>query len=78
MIKIENWWQSVDKLNFIFILALGLTGVILSFSVNERFYLINRHSVFFIIGLFLLIFLSHLDDKNIRRRFTIYLLSWII
>ena len=67
MIKIENWWQSVDKLNFIFILALGLTGVILSFSVNEKFYLINRHSVFFIIGLFLLIFLSHLDDKNIRR-----------
>ena len=59
MNKIENWWQSVDKLNFIFILALGLTGVILSFSVNEKFHLINRHSVFFIIGLFLLIFLSH-------------------
>ena len=50
MNRIDNWWQSVDKLNFIFILALGLTGVILSFSVNEKFYLINRHSVFFIVG----------------------------
>ena len=67
MNRIDNWWQSVDKLNFIFILALGLTGVILSFSVNEKFYLINRHSVFFIVGLCLLIFLSNLDDKNIRR-----------
>ena len=67
MNKIENWWQSVDKLNFIFILALGLTGVILSFSVNEKFYLINRHSIFFIVGLFLLIFLSNLDDKNINK-----------
>ena len=67
MKKIENWWQSVDRLNFIYILSLGVTGVILSFSVNEKFYLINRHSIFFIIGLLLLIFLSQLDDKNIRR-----------
>ena len=45
---IENWWLSIDKLNFIFILALGITGVILSFSVNnENIYYINRHSIFF-------------------------------
>jgi len=64
---LNNWWQSIDRLNFIFILALGLTGVILSFSVNEKFYLINRHSIFFIFGLFFLIFISHLNDKNVRR-----------
>ena len=44
---IENWWLSIDRLNFIFILALGITGVILSFSVNnENIYYINRHSIF--------------------------------
>ena len=64
---IENWWLSIDKINFILIISLGITGVILSFSVNENFYYINRHSVFFIIGIFLLIFFSQLGDKNIRR-----------
>jgi len=64
---IENWWLSIDKINFILIISLGITGVILSFSVNENFYYINRHSIFFIISIFLLIFFSQLGDKNIRR-----------
>ena len=64
---IENWWLSIDKLNFIFIISLGVTGVILSFSLNEHFYYINRHSVFFIFSIFLLIFFSQVGDKNIRR-----------
>ena len=72
---VENWWTSIDKLNFIFIISLGVTGVILSFSVNENFYYINRHSVFFIIGILLLVFFSQLGDKNIRR---ISLVSFII
>ena len=38
---IEKWWLSIDKLNLIFIISLGVTGVILSFSVNENFYFIN-------------------------------------
>ena len=75
MKKIENWWQSIDRLNFIFILSLGLTGIVLSFSVSEKFYLINRHSIFFIVGIVLLIYLSQLDDKNIRR---ISLLGFIL
>tara|TARA_Y100001970_G_scaffold142135_1_gene174883 strand:- start:17173 stop:18222 length:1050 start_codon:yes stop_codon:yes gene_type:complete len=75
MRKIENWWMAIDKINFVFILALGLTGVILSFSVNEKFYIINRHSIFFIIGIFLLIILSQISDKNIRR---ISLIGFII
>lgn len=64
---IENWWLSIDKINFILIISLGITGVILSFSVNENFYYINRHSIFFIISIFLLVFFSQLGDKNIRR-----------
>ena len=64
---IENWWLSIDKLNFILIISLGITGLILSFSVNENFYYINRHSIYFVISIFLLVFFSHLGDKNIRR-----------
>ena len=64
---IENWWLSIDKLNFILIISLGITGVILSFSVNENFYYINRHSIFFISSIVLLVFFSQLGDKNIRR-----------
>ena len=64
---IENWWLSIDKLNFILIISLGITGVILSFSVNENFYYINRHSIFFIISILLLVFFYNLGDKNIRR-----------
>ena len=64
---IENWWLSIDKINFILIISLGITGVILSFSANENFYYINRHSIFFIISIFLLVFFSQLGDKNIRR-----------
>ena len=67
MNKIENWWQSIDKINFILIFFLGVTGVILSFSVNENFYFINRHTIFFISGISILIFFSQLQNKNIRR-----------
>ena len=61
-----NWWNSIDRINFILILSLGFTGLILSFSVNENFS-INRHSVFFIITILLLFFISDLNNKNIRR-----------
>jgi len=75
MKNIENWWTSIDKLNFIFIISLGITGVILSFSVNENFYFINRHIFFFIVGICLLIFFSQIGDKNIRR---MSLISFVI
>jgi len=39
---IENWWLSIDKFNFIFIISLGVTGVILSFSLNENFYYFRK------------------------------------
>ena len=73
--NIKNYWTSIDKLCFILILILGMLGVVLSFSVNQKFVLINRHSIFFIISLFIIIFLSQQSDRNIRR---IALLGFII
>ena len=61
-----NWWIAVDRINFILILALGLTGLILSFSIDENFSL-NRHTVFFIFSIFLLFILADLNNKNVRR-----------
>ncbi len=63
---LQNWWESVDKINFILILSLGFTGLILSFSMNDYFS-INRHSIFFMISLGLLFVIADLDNKNIRR-----------
>ncbi len=61
-----KWWSSVDKINFILILSLGITGLILSFSIDEYFS-INRHSIFFIVSFFLLCIVTDLNSKNIRR-----------
>tara|TARA_Y100001970_G_scaffold294234_1_gene448899 strand:+ start:7347 stop:8399 length:1053 start_codon:yes stop_codon:yes gene_type:complete len=65
--NISSFWNSIDKLNFILILILGLLGVLLSFSLNQNFFIINKHSVFFIFGIIIILFLSQQSDKNIRR-----------
>ena len=64
---IKNFWNSLDKLNFVLIFILGLLGVLLSFSVNQNFLFINRHTIFFIIGIIIILFLSQQSNKNIRR-----------
>ena len=69
-----NWWNSNDRINFILILSLGFTGLVLSFSIDENFSL-NRHTIFFITSIFLLFILADLENKNIRR---ISLFSFII
>ncbi len=58
--------MTIDRINFILILSLGFTGLILSFSIDENFSL-NRHTIFFIISIILLILLADLNNKNIRR-----------
>ncbi|MBE05314.1 MAG: hypothetical protein CMD67_09355, partial [Gammaproteobacteria bacterium] len=65
--KIRNFWNSIDQINFILILILGLLGVLLSYSVNQNFLLINRHGIFYIFSLIIIILLSQQSDKNIRR-----------
>jgi len=54
---IYYWWTSVDRINFLLILSLGITGIILSFSVDENFSL-NKHSIFFIFSLILIFILK--------------------
>ena len=65
--NINVFWKSIDRLNFILILILGLLGVLLSFTVNQSFLFINRHTVFFILGMLIILFLSQQNNKNIRR-----------
>ena len=65
--KIKTFWNSIDRLNFILIFILGLLGVLLSFTVNQSFLFINRHTVFFILGMLIILFLSQQNNRNIRR-----------
>ena len=65
--NIKILWNSIDKLNFVLIFILGLLGVLLSFTVNQNFLFINRHTVFFIFGMLIILFLSQQNNKNIRR-----------
>ena len=65
--NIKIFWNSIDKLNFVLIFILGLLGVLLSFTVNQNFLFINRHTVFFIFGMLIILFLSQQNNKNIRR-----------
>jgi len=65
--NIKIFWNSIDRLNFILIFILGLLGVLLSFSVNQNLLFINRHTVFFILGMLIILFLSQQNNKNIRR-----------
>ena len=65
--KIKTFWNSIDRLNFTLIFILGLLGVLLSFTVNQSFLFINRHTVFFILGMLIILFLSQQNNKNIRR-----------
>ena len=65
--NIKTFWNSIDRLNFILIFILGLLGVLLSFTVNQNFLFINRHTVFFILGMLIILFLSQQNNKNIRR-----------
>ena len=72
---LKNFWKSVDRLNFILILTLGLLGVLLSYSINQNFLFINRHTIFFILGIIIILLLSQQSNKNIRR---IALLGFIV
>ena len=65
--NIKVFWNSIDRFNFILIFILGLLGVLLSFTVNQNLLFINRHSVFFILGMLIILFLSQQNNKNIRR-----------
>ena len=65
--NLRIWWKEIDKINFILISILLLIGIILSFSLNEYFIIFNKHFIFSILALFIMIFLSSFEAKTIRR-----------
>ena len=67
LINLKKWWIEIDKFNFILISILLIVGIILSFSLNESFVIFNKHLIFSFLSFFIMIFLSLLDVKIIRR-----------
>ena len=68
MIKLlNNWWKEIDQINFLIIIFLIIIGMILSFSVNDSSAFFNRHLTYALIAVFIIIVLSFLDSKTLRR-----------
>jgi cell division protein FtsW len=65
--NLKVWWEEIDKINFILISILLIIGIILSFSLNESFFIFNKHLMFSLIAFVGMIFLSSLDSKTLRR-----------
>src|SRR4051812_5269106 len=72
----RKWWWTVDGISFFLILAIILVGTLLittaSPSVAERlklnsFYFVHRQFIFLFISIFIIIFLSNLSEKDLRR-----------
>ena len=76
--NIKDWWGGIDKINFILISILLLIGIILSFSLNESFTIFNKHLIFAFFSFFIMIFLSSLDVKTIRRISLVALIFFVI
>ncbi|MEM8839744.1 MAG: FtsW/RodA/SpoVE family cell cycle protein, partial [Pseudomonadota bacterium] len=71
-----NWWWTVDKPMLFGLIALLFVGLILSFAASpsiaeqlklESFFFVKRHAVFVVPALLLLIGVSLLSPKMIRR-----------
>ena len=66
-LNIKLWWKQIDKVNFVLILMLAMIGIILSFSLNDSYLFFNKHLIFSIIGIFIMISVSFFDIKFLRR-----------
>ena len=68
MIKLfNNWWREIDQINFLIIIFLIVIGIILSFSVNDSSLFFNKHLTYALMAVFIIIFLSFLEPKTLRR-----------
>ena len=65
--NLKIWWKEIDKINFILISILLIIGIILSFSLNKSYIFFNKHLIFSFFAFFIMIFLSSLNSKTIRR-----------
>src|ERR1700712_2101284 len=73
---LSEWWWTVDRLQLAAIVALMLAGVILSLSASppvatriglDPFHFFNRHILFLIPSLIVLIGVSFMTPRQIRR-----------
>ena len=61
------WWNEIDKINFLLIITIALIGILLSFSLNDNFSIFNKHLIFSIFGFLIMVLITFLDIKTIRR-----------
>lgn len=61
-----NWWNTIDRINFFIIIFLIIVGIILSFSINDSSS-VNRHLTYSLVSIVLMIFLSFLEIRVLRR-----------
>ena len=82
---ISKWWDEINKVNFLIIIAIVTIGVILSFSINRDFSFFNKHLLYSTLAIILMIIISTMDIKTLRRLsllgliiFTIMLISILL
>ena len=65
--NIKFWWKQIDRVNFALILMLAIIGIILSISLSDSYLFLNKHLIFSIIGIFIMISVSCFEIKFLRR-----------
>ncbi len=66
-LNIKFWWKQIDKVNFALILMLAIIGIILSISLSDSYLFLNKHLIFSIIGIFIMLLVSCFEIKFLRR-----------
>src|ERR1700681_2254264 len=82
------WWWTVDRLSLAALIVLMLAGIVLSLAASppvaarlglEPFYFVNRHVLYLIPALILLLATSLLSARNIRRvALVVFIVSLIL
>ncbi len=72
------WWNEIDKLNFLIIISIAIIGIILSISINREFSFFNKHILYSSFAIIIMIIVSSLDEKLIRRLSLLGLIFFII
>ena len=82
------WWWTVDRLMLLALLVLMLAGIVLSLAASppvagrlglDPFYFVDRHILFLIPTLIVLLITSFLPDRHIRRvALAVFILSLIL
>ena len=78
ILDLQKWWNEIEKINFILISVLLFIGIILSFSLNENLIIFNKHLLFSIIAFILMIYLSSLEVKTLRRISLFFFIFFIL